>query len=331
MSDSSTPVRFGLLGAARITPKALVGPAEQVEGVHLTGVAARDHDRARAFADEHGIEHTYASYHELVCADEIDAVYNALPISHHLEWTLRALEAGKHVLCEKPFANNEAEAVQMRDAAAGTDLVLIEAFHWRYHPVGRRLVELVRSLGAVRRASSHFVVGIDDRPEQIRYRYELGGGATMDLGCYPISFLRHALGSEPKVVWARAEQGPEHIDIDMRAGLLFPSGTEAEMHCSMIPGTEYSSAIELVGERGRLTVRNPLSPHYGHEITLVTDEGESRETLTREPTYVFQLRAFVAAIRGERTHLPTDADDAVRQMRAIDEVYRQAGLPLRGA
>src|SRR5215470_13213106 len=182
---AAAPLRIGILGAARIAPMALIRPARQVPEVSVTAVAARDVDRARAFAKKHGLARVHSSYAELLSDPEIDAIYNPLPNGLHCEWTIKALEAGKHVLCEKPLASNADEAERMVAASTATGRVLVEAFHWRYHPLAGRMKEVVESgqLGAVRHIETDFNIPLVF-PNDIRYRYDLAGGATMDVGCY---------------------------------------------------------------------------------------------------------------------------------------------------
>jgi predicted dehydrogenase len=325
------PLRIGLLGAARITPRALIEPAALMDDVEIHCVAARDRDRADAFAGEHGIATVHDSYDAVIHDPNIDAVYNPLPISGHREWTLRALEAGKHVLCEKPLAMNEAEAREMADAARRSDLVCVEAFHYLYHPVAQRVSAIVQDgrLGEVRSATGHFVTSIDDTPGQIRYRIELGGGATMDVGCYPLHLLRHIFQAEPEVVAARAETVHEQIDVTMEADLRFPGNVAARMTTRMMPGTEYSTGITVVGDAGTLRVDNPFAPQRGHRLEIETAAGTEVETLERTSTFLLQLRAFVRAVEGGDP-MPTDAADGVISMRVIDSVYRAAGLAPRG-
>ena len=186
----SMPVRFGILGAARITPAALVYPAEAFADVELTCVAARDRTRAEAFAAEHGIGAVLADYAAVVRAD-VDAVYVPLPISEHARWAIAALEAGRHVLCEKPLARNGAEARRVADAARASGCVLMEAFHYRHHPLFARVLELIAdgAVGAPRRIDGHFSVP-HVRAGDIRLAYATGGGALMDLGCYCVHWLR---------------------------------------------------------------------------------------------------------------------------------------------
>jgi len=180
-------LRVGVLGAARITPGALIKPAGVVAQVTVTAVAAREPARAREFAAKYGIGTVHDSYEALITDPEVDAVYNPLPNSLHAPWTLRAIAAGKHVLCEKPFASNEAEAAQVADAARSAGVVVMEAFHFRYHPLARRMQQIVAGeLGELRHVEAALCFPLP-RFSDIRYRFDLAGGATMDAGCYAIT------------------------------------------------------------------------------------------------------------------------------------------------
>lgn len=325
-------LRFGLLGAAKIAPRALIKPVQVLDDVEIVSMAARDRARADVFAARAGIATVHDSYAEVVTDPNVEAVYNPLAISGHREWTIRALNAGKHVLCEKPFAMNEAEAREMADCARENGLVCAEAFHYYYHPVAGRMREIVQSgvLGEIRFADAHFQNIVEETPDEIRYRIELGGGSTMDLGCYPLHFLRHSFGAEPEVVSARAGVVHEQIDIEMEAELLFPGGVPARIWSRMNATAGWSSVVNVYGDLGRLKVVNPLVPHREpHVIELVTSWGTRRETMTKRHTFEFQLRAFMDAIDGVRP-MPTDAEDGVVSMRVIDNVYRAAGMSLRG-
>ena len=192
------PLRIGTLGAARITPMALLRPARQVPEATVVAVAARDAQRAGKFATKHRIANVHTSYEAMIADPNLEAIYNPLPNSHHCLWTIKALEAGKHVLCEKPLAANAADAQRMADAAASSGRVLMEAFHWRYHPLAARMREIVDSgeLGKIRHIETHFCIPLWI-PGDIRFRLDLAGGATMDTGCYAISILRFLAGAEP--------------------------------------------------------------------------------------------------------------------------------------
>ena len=184
-------MRIGVLGAARIAPAALVKPAQVVDGVEVGAVAARDRRRAEAFAARYGVPAVHDSYAAVLADPSLDAVYVPLPNGLHARWTLAALKAGKHVLCEKPFTSNAAQAREVAAAADGTGLVVMEAFHYRYHPLARRMAELVRGgeLGRIERVETAMCFPLP-RFSDIRYDFSLAGGALMDAGCYAVHAMR---------------------------------------------------------------------------------------------------------------------------------------------
>jgi predicted dehydrogenase len=323
-------VRIGILGAARIAPMALIRPSRLVPEAEITAVAARDEARARKFAARHGIPRVHASYDALLGDPEIDAVYNPLPNGLHCEWTIRALEAGKHVLCEKPLASNADEAARMGEAAKKTGLVLAEAFHWRYHPLAARMKEIVDggTLGKIQHVEASLCIPFL-LPGDIRYRYDLGGGATMDTGCYTISIVRFLAGAEPEVTRAEARLSSKDVDRWMQADLRFPDGRTGRITCALASSTLFKIDAQVVGDRGRMSVFNPIGPHYYHHIKLRTAEGTTRERVRGDATYTHQLRAFVEALRGGAP-MPTDAEHGIANMRVIDAIYEKAGLRLRG-
>ncbi len=323
------PLRFGILGAALIAPDALIKPAQMVDDAEVVAIAARDPARAREFAAKHGIPRVLASYADVISDPAVDVVYNPLPNSLHCEWTIRALRAGKHVLCEKPLASNAMEAEQMAKAAAETGRFLGEAFHYRYHPLADRVRAIMAggALGKLQRVEGQFSVPIPET--NIRFDWSLAGGATMDLGCYPLHMIRYFSGMTPRVVRARAETGPKNIDIAMEVELELAGGATARMNCSMKKDAVLSASFIARGDRGELRVINPVGPHWGHQLTLKTGAGETDETVPGDTSYTHQLRAFVAALRGEGK-FPTDGADGVVGMRIVDDVYRAAGLPPRG-
>ncbi len=326
---TTTPLRIGILGAARITPMALVRPARQVPAVTLAAVAARDATRAGAFAAKHGIRRVHDSYASLVDDPEIDAIYNPLPNNLHAEWSIRALRAGKHVLCEKPIAANAEEAQRMRDVAAESGRVLMEAFHWRYHPLAARMKAIIASgvLGTVRHIEAYFHIPLL-LPGDIRYRLDLAGGAMMDTGCYTISILRHLADAEPEVVAARARQSSPGVDRQMAADFRFADGRTGHISCALFSAALVRVRARVRGDRGELSVFNPIVPQVWHRLTLRTETGTQREHVRADSTYTHQLRAFVAAVR-DGAPFPTNPDDAVANMQVIDAVYRAAGLAPR--
>ncbi|MGO9606670.1 MAG: Gfo/Idh/MocA family protein [Candidatus Binataceae bacterium] len=321
------PLRFGTLGAALITPNALIKPVHEVPEAALVAVAARDRKRAEEFAATHGIPRVHATYEDVINDPEVDAIYNPLPNSHHCEWTIAALRAGKDVLCEKPLASNAAEAQRMADVAKETGRFLGEAFHYRYHPLAERVRGIIKGLGRLQRLEANFSVPIP--PTNIRFDWSLAGGATMDLGCYPLHMLREFSGLMPRVLKASAKTGPKNIDVAMEVDLEMAGGVSARMTCSMAQEAVLGATFTATGDRGELTIVNPVGPHYGNQITLKTADGTKQETVAGDATYTYQLRAFVAQIRGEKT-FPTDGAEGVINMRIIDDVYRAAGLPPRG-
>ena len=202
---SSSPVRIGVLGAAAIVPQALTNPARSVPEASVVAIAARDPKRAEKFALKHHIPRVHQTYDDLLHDPDIDAIYNPLPNSLHAEWTIRALQARKHVLCEKPFASNAREAEEMAKVAGETGLVLSEAFAYRYHPLTARIKEIIANgeLGKVRHIDAQFCFLLP-APNNIRFNYELAGGALMDCGCYPVSLIRYLAESESRVERAEA-------------------------------------------------------------------------------------------------------------------------------
>ena len=323
------PLRIGTLGAARITPMALVRPAGAVTEAAVVAVAARDRRRAEEFAAKHSIERVHDSYEALIADPEIDAVYNPLPNAWHAPWTLKALEAGKHVLCEKPFTSNAVEAREVAGAARRNGLVVMEAFHWRYHPLAERLVEISKSgeLGELRRVEAVFCIPLPMRGD-IRWQLALAGGSTMDVGAYTASIVRHVSGEEPKVVSARAKLRTGGIDRWLTAELRLPSGATAGVTNAMWSGRVLACGAKVIGSRGRIKVLNPVGPHVLHRFSVTVDGATRRERFPRTPTYTYQLEAFCRAVR-EGAAVPTDADDAVKNMELLDAIYDASGLGSR--
>ena len=330
MNDRTEPLRFGVLGAARIAPMALIHPARRVAGATVHAVAARDVAKANAFAAKHGIPKVHASYHTLLADPEIDAVYNPLPNGLHCEWTIQALRAGKHVLCEKPIASNADEAQRMADAARETGRKLVEAFHWRYHPLAERVRTILASgaLGAPRHYEAALAFPIGFLRNDIRWRFDLAGGAMMDVGCYTVSMLRHTAGAEPEVQSANALLWSPQVDRRMEARLRFADGRTGALLCSMWSRTLIKASLRVECERGELRVFNPIGPHVYNRLTVRGPNGTQKERVGGESTYTCQLRAFVDHVRNDAP-VPTGPDDAVANMRVIDAVYRAAGLEPR--
>jgi len=327
--EGTSEVRIGILGAARIAPTALIRPSREVEGARVVAVAARDAERARAFARKQGIPRVHRGYEELISDPEIDAIYNPLPNGLHGEWTIRALRQGKHVLCEKPMASNAAEAERMAAVAEETGGFLVEAFHQRYHPLAARMKEIVDggSLGRVEHIEAHLCIPLI-RPGDIRFRFELAGGATMDVGCYAINMVRFLAGAEPEVVRAEARLSSPRVDRYMSADLRFPDGRSGRITGSLFSSALVRGSARVRGDQGEMAVLNPIVPHLYHRLKLRGPHGTRTERVAGRATYTHQLEAFVKLLR-DGTPMVTDARDAIANMRVIDAVYRKAGLPLR--
>jgi predicted dehydrogenase len=323
-------LRIGTLGAARITPTALIKPAREVPAAEIVAVAARDRQRAEAFAKRHDIPRVHAGYDDLIADPEVDAIYNPLPNSLHAPWTLAAIAAGKHVLCEKPFTANAKEADQVAAAARGSGLVVMEAFHYRYHPLADRMREVVESgeLGTIRHIETEMCVPIVKKGD-IRYRLDLAGGATMDVGTYAIHLMRFLAGDEPEVVRAEARLSSPGVDRWMQADYRFSDGRTGRTTCSMFSAALLKIGARVVGDAGEMHVLNPIGAHYYHRLTIHTRDGRTRERVGTGSTYLHQLRAFCAAVLHDAPVL-TPPEDAVANMRVIDAVYRAAGMSPRG-
>lgn len=321
-------IRLGLVAASRIAEKAVIGPLPDVDGVELTAVGARDLDRARDAASTWGAPHAFGSYEELIESDEVDAVYIGTPASLHREPAIRAIAAGKHVLCEKPFAANADDARRIADTAESGDVVVMEAFHWRYHPYADQIRRTIDSgvLGRIDRIEAAFDLADGRIPrDDIRWDLALGGGATMDLGCYPIQWVRFAAQAEPDVVSATAACPVDEVDGSLGAVLSWPSGVTGHVHSSMVAEAD-AAWLKVSGESGTMTATNPLAPQNGGaELTVETADRTTTEEVDPSATYYHQLVAFRDAIE-HGSPFPTTAADGVRNMEIVDACYRAAGM-----
>ncbi|KAB7745496.1 gfo/Idh/MocA family oxidoreductase [Nostocoides sp. F2B08] len=355
------PLRIGILGAARIAPLAIVAPA-QATGARLVAVAARDRSRAEAFAAEHSVERVLDSYAAVLDDPDVEVVYNPLPHGMHAAWNIRAIEAGKHVLTEKPSAANADDARVVREVLRVRrgrgdvpEPVFMEGFHYPYHPMFHRVVELIES-GAVGEVG-HIDVpllmpdpGVDDP----RWRWDLAGGSVMDLGCYSLSCLKllgeRFCGGAPVVVSAEAETREDDGRIDERlfVRVAFPSGATGSGGSDMA-ADDWSFTLVVTGTQGEIVVPAFPLPHQDDRIIVRSGgtseaiartrpaefaeltaerEGDHVERLGSRSSYTYQLEALTAAVR-QGASVVTDADFAVDVMELIDAAYAAAGLPSR--
>jgi D-xylose 1-dehydrogenase (NADP+, D-xylono-1,5-lactone-forming) len=315
----SKPVRFGFLSTARINRRLLAAAAKS-ERAEVVAVASRDASRAEAYAVEYGIGRSYGSYEALLGDPAVDAVYISLPNSLHVEWSVRALAAGKHVLCEKPLTRNPEEAEEAFDVAERAGRVLMEAFMWRHSPQTAKLVQLVEGgvIGELRLVRATFSFPVEGR-RNIRLDPELEGGALMDVGTYGVSAAR-LLGGEPNRAYGEQLIGDTGVDILFTGLLRFPRGVIAQVDAGMeLPRRD---GLEAVGTEGSLVIPDPW---IAQRLVLHLRRGDAREEIALPPAnpYRLELDNMCAAIVGEADPLLGRAD-AVGQARALEALYRSA-------
>ncbi|KAJ7632983.1 NAD(P)-binding protein [Roridomyces roridus] len=357
--DPQKRVNFGCLGAAQITPGCIVNPSRTHPSVVLYAVAARDAKRAQEFAKEHGFSKSYGGptgYQDLIDDPEVDVVYNPLPNGLHFEWTMKALKGGKHVLLEKPATNTAAEAAQIFALAECNNLVVLEAFHYRFHPAIQRVKAILDSkeLGEIKHVSAILTAPAGTAPEgDIRWSYELGGGSTMDPGCYTVNVLRYLTSSNPTaVLTAKAvpySSRPEHKQVDKMfwATLSLEPEIIGELHSNLdepklfgvIPRMPKLSAT-IQCEKGTVEIFNFLVPSYYHYITVSPSGGRRRTekaytfkgTAKGEDwwtTYRYQLEAFVDKIQGRTPQTWIEPQDTIDNMKWIEAIYEKDGFGSR--
>src|SRR3984957_997740 len=329
MAESGGPVRIGILGASRFAPMILIKPAQGNDEVVVAAVASRDVSHARAFAAKHGIGSVHDSHEALIADPDLDAVYIVLPNSLHGRWTRAAVAAGKHVLCEKPFTANAAEAREIAELAARSDRVVMEAIQYRYHPLTSRVEQVIASgeLGKLKSVDIALCVLLPNFSGNC-YNYDFAGGALMDAGSYAVNMARTFGGSTPKVVAAQAKLRDPRVDRAMAAELRFAGGHTGRVRCSLWSSDLFRARAKVVGDRGELRVLSPAAPHLFPRLSIRSAGGKRVERFPRRISYAYQLDAFAAAVlRGEP--VKTTPEDAVENMTVIDGIYRAAGLPLR--
>jgi predicted dehydrogenase len=325
------PLKIGILGAARIADDGIVEPS-RVLGHRLVAVAARDRSRAEAFAAQRGVERVHQTYAEVIDDPEVEVVYNALVNSLHAKWNQYALNAGKHVLSEKPFASNAAEALMVRDVARTASGHIVEGFHYLHHPVNLRLRELVTSgeLGDVQQVDIE--LSIPGPPDSDpRWSLELAGGATMDLGCYVLNAARQVgrwLDQAPSVVRAETTLKKPDVDAAMWVELAYPGGIRGRLHWDM-NAQGRQMVWTVIGTAATAVVPAFAVPHLDSRIVITRDGSTEEQTLGAQTSYTYQLAALADTLQTGAEFL-IDVDDSVANAELIDEVYRRAGLSARG-
>jgi predicted dehydrogenase len=311
---------WGIISTADINRKLIPG-AQASPDVDLLAVASRDQRRAEAYAREWGIERAYGSYEALLADPDIEAVYIPLPNSMHAEWSIRSLEAGKHVLCEKPFSRTPADVEAAFDAADRAGRFLSEAFMYRHNPQTARLRQLLAdgAIGEPRLVRSTFSYGLYDT-DNIRLRTDVDGGALMDVGCYCVSASRLAAGSEPVSAFGQARIGETGTDWVFTGSLRFPGDLLAIFDCST--ALTERDELEVVGSEASLFLDDPF--HANRPVIEHRRNGHvEREELEPADSYRLELENMSAAIRGEAEPL-LGRDDALGQARALDALHRSS-------
>jgi predicted dehydrogenase len=312
-------VRWGILGTGGINDRFLAH-AREAPNAEFVAVGSRTAERAAAFAKQFEIPRAHGSYEALLDDPDVAAVYINLPNSLHHEWTMRALAAGKHVLCEKPYTRRAQEVEAAFDAAVSAGLHLMEAFMWRHTPQARRFMELLPEVGELQQARGTFSWRLTD-PRDIRLRADLDGGSLMDVGCYCLSGIRMAARSEPRFAYGEQIVGPTGVDVSFTGLLRF----EGDLRATIASGfTSEHASLEAIGSLGTLRL---LDPWTGRARRIWLDEREI--TLQPDDPYRLEVENLSAAIRGEAQPL-LGRDDALGQARAIEALYRSAesGVPV---
>ncbi len=311
--------KWGIISTAHINRLVLAGARESDE-VDVVAVASREQARAEAYARENGIERAYGSYDALLADPDVDAVYISLPNSLHVEWSIRSLEAGKHVLCEKPLDRRPEEVERAFDAADRAGRLLMEAFMYRHNPQTAKVKELVDNgaVGALRLVRSAFSFSLGD-PENVRLASDLDGGALMDVGCYCVSGSRLLLG-EPETVFGEQVLGESGVDVLFAATMRFPEDVLAHFDCGFVLSER--DELEIVGDEGSLFLDDPWHARTP-VIELRTEDRVEEIVLRPADSYRLELENLGAAIEGRAEPL-LGREDAVGQAKAIDALYRSA-------
>ena len=316
---SYEPVRWGILSTAHIN-RLVIPPAQESPKVDLVAVASRDERRAEEYAGKWGIPRAHGTYEEMLQDRDIEAIYNSLPNSMHVEWSLRALEAGKHILVEKPLSRRAADVEELFDAAEQRDLVVMEAFMYRHNPQTAKLVELVGSgaIGKLQNVRAVFGFSLYD-DENVRLRADVEGGALMDVGCYCVNSSR-LLGGEPERVYGEQALGPSGVDVRFHGTLRFPGDVVSQFDCGFRMPTR--DELEVTGEEGLLFLDDPF--HCREPvIELRHDGGTERIELEPVDSYRLELDNMSDAIRGQSKPL-LGREDALGQARTIEALYGSA-------
>ncbi|GGI95762.1 Gfo/Idh/MocA family protein [Paenibacillus hunanensis] len=320
-------LRWGILGSASIAIRSVIPGIQQSSLNEVTALASRTLDKAEQTATDLGIPKAYGSYEELLADASIDAVYIPLPNHLHYEWTLRAAEAGKHILCEKPIALNAAQAEEMAAAASKAGVHLAEAFMYRHHPRYEQIRDIIASgeIGDVRGIHSTFTFNSSGSDGNVRFRKDWGGGSLYDIGCYSISAARMLLGKEPSAATVIAMFSPQHGEVDMMASGLLEFDDHIGVTFDSGMWAAFRNTLEVLGTEGIIEVPSAyVSPGDERSNFFVTVGDNRREVqVATLNQYAAQADAFARTVLNGETPL-YDAEDAVRNMRVLDACLKSA-------
>ncbi len=317
-----TPIiQWGIIGAGNISRVAIAPAFREVPYAKIIAVASSSEARARSFAADFSVEKFYTDYDRLLQDPDVDAIYIALPNNMHMEWTIRALEAGKHTLCEKPLAMNAEEAMQIQEAARKTGRLAMEAFMYRFHPRIQAAYDIIQSgaIGSPKLLHSSFCFTLA-RPDNYRNIPASGGGALYDVGCYCVGVSRYLLGEEPETVMAQAVYSESGIDESVSGILTFESGALAHIACSF--GSAESQTVEIIGSLGTLTMRVPFTSWREDETSIFLKIGndEDEKIFAQANPYALMLRHFTdCIISGSEPYV--SLQESVLQAKTLDALF----------
>ncbi len=331
-----TPLRLGIMGTAKVAKFSILDSLPHVPEVNVLGISARDQSRAQQYADKFHIPRVYNNYQTMLEDKEIDAIYLPLTNAFHYQWLVKSIEAGKHVLCEKPLVCNAEDGLKIQALLQQNPNVFVtEAFAYRHHPVMRRVAELVPLLGPIKRIEASYCMPVVFKSWNV-YQYALAGGAMMDTGVYTVNMARHiahiayngGADVEPRVAQAECliHKPDKNIDRATKAKLMWDCGIEGQIHTSIWSATVLKSSLKVVGENGYVHVLNPILPQFWHRIISEIQGKKMSEKLHAESTFIYQLRNFARDIRAGKA---ADISDAIKNMQVVDAIYQKLGMPLR--
>ena len=320
-------LRIGIIGASNIAKLVIIEPAKQIDDIEVYGIAARDKQKAQKYANENQIPFVFDDYNELLNCDEIDLIYISLPNNLHEKWALAALNAKKHVLIEKPAAENELSALKMVKCAADNERKFFEAFHYFHHPMFQKIIEITKQndFGEIEwiEAKLDVPLSIDEFPT--RWNKALGGGVMMDIGCYPVHWFRNILG-EFEVINTRIQYAKTQVDEKVETHLEFNNGAKGLIDVSMIDhkGPRFS-LLHIKSKNGELHARNIVLPHFGHELKWRIGNEWFESFKSENTTYFYQLNAIKSAILNGEKNICQDKD-IINNIASIEKIISCAAI-----